>query len=61
MGPTCVIKGKVILCLCRWTPNGSIIFETLTNILATCNYYKVFDRTTGLIPFLLVDGHGSSF
>ena len=58
-GPTCNFKGVDIPCLCRWSSKGSITAEILVDILSTVDHYKVFDRTTGRKPFLLVDGHGS--
>ena len=58
-GPTCQFKGKTIPCLCRWSKKGSITAEILRAILATLDHLKVYDRSTGAKPFLLLDGHRS--
>ena len=48
-------------CLTRWSPKGSITSDILIDILATLDRFKVFDRSNGKLPFLLLDGHGSRF
>ena len=58
-GPTCTYNGKKIPCMCRWSPKGSITSEILTDILRTLDAIEVFDRSTGITPVVLMDGHGS--
>jgi hypothetical protein len=61
-GPVCVFKGKEVPCFCCNSESGSITGELLTAMLKYIDDLQVFDRsTTGLNPFLLLDGHGSRF
>mmetsp|Transcript_12989 Transcript_12989/g.15241 ORF Transcript_12989/g.15241 Transcript_12989/m.15241 type:complete len:145 (-) Transcript_12989:100-534(-) len=57
----CIFQGKEVLCMIRWSPKGSITSEILTDILRELDHLKVFDRSGGKKPFLLLDGHGSRF
>ena len=61
MGPECIFRGKTIPCLVRWSPSGSITSQILRDALQTLDYHGIFDRSTGRMPFLLLDGHGSRF
>ena len=54
-GPTCNFLGVDIPCLCQWISKGSITSDILKDILLTIYHYKVYDRTNGRKPFLLVD------
>ena len=54
-GPTCNFCGVDIPCLFRWSSKGSITSEILKDILSTIDHYKVYGRTNGRKPFLLVD------
>jgi len=56
--PTCLFKGKTVPCYCCATESGSINGAKLKDMLT---YLDVFDRSTGLNPFLILDGHGSQF
>jgi len=58
-GPACTFKGKTIPCFCCCSENGSITGHLLTNMLRFIDAREVFDRSTGLSPFLLLNGHGS--
>ena len=60
-GPTTQFKGKTIPCFCRWSEKGSVTTEILRDILATFDTLKVFDRSKGKTPCVLLDGHGSRF
>ena len=60
-GPSCNIHGKNVLCFVCSTENGSITSELLGNMLRHIDNCCVFDRTGGVLPFLLLDGHGSRF
>ena len=60
-GPTCTYKGKKISCLCRWSENGSVTSEILKDICQELDKLKIFDRSKGILPFFLLDGHGSRF
>ena len=61
MGPACTFNGQTIPCLVHWSPSGSITSEILRDALASIDYYNVMDRSSGRVPFLLLDGHGSRF
>jgi hypothetical protein len=61
MGPTCVFKGKEIPCFCCCSESGTIMGHLLTEMLQCIDNHKVYDRSTGLDPFLILDGHGSRF
>ena len=58
-GPTCYHNGIAIPCFCAWSEKGSMTTDILTRILETLDYLEVFDRSTGINPYLLLDGHGS--
>jgi len=61
-GPVCVFKRKEVPFFCCNSESGSITGELLTAMLKYIDDLQVFDRTTtGLNPFLLLDGHGSQF
>ena len=55
---TCNFRGKEIPCMVRWSDNGSIKCEILTDIFHTLDLYDLFPRQTGLTPFALMDAHG---
>lgn len=61
MGPECNFKGKTIPCFCCCSESGSITGKLLKEMLEAIDNLSVFDRSTGLNPFLLLDGHGSRF
>jgi hypothetical protein len=61
MGPTCVYNGVTVPSFCCCSENGSITAELLVAMLATIDKLGVFDRSDGVPPFLLLDGHGSRF
>jgi hypothetical protein len=60
-GPVCHFKGKTIPCFCCCSESGSINGDILTRLLKYLDELEVFDRSTGLNPFLILDGHGSRF
>ncbi len=61
LGPECNFKGKNVSCFCCCSESGSITGSLLRKMLEAINKLQVFDRVTGLNPFLLLDGHGSQF
>ena len=61
MGPTCKYTGKDVIYVCCWSPKGGVTSIILTDILATLDHMDMFDRTGGVSPFLLIDGHHSRF
>ncbi len=61
MGPDCTFNGKKIPCFCCCSKSGSITGKLLVRMLQAMDELYVFDRSTGLSPFLLLDGHGSPF
>jgi len=62
-GPTYYHDGKAIPYMCAWSEKGSmttdILTEILTKILDTLDHLEVFERSTGINPFIILDGHGS--
>jgi len=60
-GPTCSFKGKEVPCYCCCSESGSINRKILTDMLCYLDSLEIFDRSTGLSPFLILDGHGSRF
>jgi hypothetical protein len=60
-GPTCFFNGKTVPALCCCSENGSITADLLVGMLSTMNKLNLFDRSDGIPPFLLLDGHGSRF
>ena len=58
-GPTCTVRGVKVPTLVRWSPKRSVTSEILVDICATLDHLKVFDRSTGAMPFFLLDGHQS--
>jgi hypothetical protein len=60
-GPSCTFKGKKIPCYCCCSESDSINGKLLTKISTYLGSLDLFDRSTGLKPFLILDGHGSWF
>jgi len=60
-GPNCTFNGKNVPCFCCSSESGSITGELLIQMLQSMDALQLFDRSTGLNPFLLLDGHGSRF
>ena len=61
MGPSCTLNGVKVPTFCCCSENGSITADLLTDMLKTIDGFGVFDRSDGVPPFLLLDGHGSRF
>jgi len=61
LGPECKYNGVNLPCFCCCSENGSITGGLLTQMLKAIDDLNVFDRSIGLNPFLLLDGHGSRF
>jgi hypothetical protein len=60
-GPFCHINGKPVPTFCCCSKNGSITSVLLEEMLCVIDRFKVIDRSDGIAPFLLLDGHGSCF
>ena len=62
-GPTCKFKGKEVPCFIKFTDNGGMDGETLTEIFKKMDSLGLYDndRANGKIPFVLLDGHQSRF
>jgi hypothetical protein len=58
-GPKCTYLGKEIPCFVGCSPKASITSEMLTAMLKTLDDLNVFDRSTGIKPMVLLDGHHS--
>ena len=61
MGPVCNLNGIKVPTFCCASENGSITGDLLVKMLAAIDKLGVFDRSDGVPPFLLLDGHGSRF
>jgi hypothetical protein len=59
--PRCEYNGNTVPCLVEGTPNGSITSELLAKALKHMDRLELSDRSDGICPFLLLDGHGSHF
>jgi hypothetical protein len=60
-GPTCTFNSIEVPMFVTCTKNGSITSELLANMLQRMGDFLLFDRSQGISPFLLCDGHGSRF
>jgi hypothetical protein len=60
-GPVCRFRGKDVPTFCCCSENGSITAEILVDMLSVMDKIQLFDRSDGVPPFLLPDGHGSCF
>ena len=58
-GPTCTYRRKDIPCICQWSPKVSMTSEILKTVVHTLDVLEIFDRSLGISPTLLLDGHGS--
>lgn len=61
MGPTCNVNGIEVPTFCCASESGSITGDLLVAMLGSIDKLGVFDRSDGVSPFLLLDGHGSRF
>ena len=59
LGPECLFNGKNIPCFCCCSDSGTITGTLLRNMLEAIDKLAVYDHSTGLDPFLLLDGHVS--
>ena len=61
--PSCTYKGKEIPGYVAFSESGGITPTILTNIFRRLDNLHIFDedRSNGIIPFVLLDGHGSRF
>ena len=53
------IQRSQVPCFCCCSENGSIASELLVEMLKIMDSLNLFDRSDGVPPFLLLDGHGS--
>jgi hypothetical protein len=60
-GPTCTFNGPTVPTFVTCSKNGSITSQLLTNILQKMDDMMLFDRSGGVNPCLLCDGHISRF
>jgi hypothetical protein len=60
-GSTCEFNGKTVPCFVGWSSKGSITSALLAAMLKRMDVSECFDRSDGIDPFLLIDGHGSRF
>jgi hypothetical protein len=60
-GPVCHFNGKTVPTFCCCSENGSITSELLVEMLQAIDKIGVFNRSNGIHPFLILDGHGSQF
>ena len=60
-GPVCMLNGITLPTICCCSESGSITAELLVAMLQQMDLSGVFDRSDGVYPFLILDGHGSRF
>jgi hypothetical protein len=60
-GPTCSFNGSDVPTFVTCSRNGSITSHLLTNMLSKMDDLNLFDRSDGVHPFLLCNGHCSQF
>lgn len=58
-GPKCYFNGIVIPTFIGTSPKASITSTMLADMLRMLDTLNIFDRSTGKLPFLLLDGHHS--
>jgi hypothetical protein len=58
-GPKCFSNGKVIPCFVGCSPKASITSKMLTKMLKLLDSLEVYDRSTGKLPVLVLDGNHS--
>jgi hypothetical protein len=56
-GPTCIFNGIAVPTFVTCSKNGSITSHLLTNILQRMDDLMLFDRSDGINPCLLCNGH----
>ncbi|KAI2504990.1 hypothetical protein MHU86_9433 [Fragilaria crotonensis] len=61
MGPVCNSNGIEVPTFCCASESGSITGDLLVKMLAAIDKLGVFNRSDGVPPFLLLNGHGSRF
>ena len=54
-----MFKGKVVPCFTRWSESGGMSSTILKEFFETIDHFKLLPRTPGVIPFAMLDGHGS--
>jgi hypothetical protein len=59
--PTCTFNGVEVPTFVMRSKNGSINSQLLTNMMSKMDDHSLFDRSDGVNPFLIYDGHGSRF
>jgi hypothetical protein len=60
-GPTCTFNGVEVPTFVMYSKNDSITSQLLTSMLAKMDEHSLSDRSAGINPFLLCDGHGCRF
>lgn len=58
-GPECVVNDTVVPCFIRWSESGSMTSKLLKEVFQTLDHYDIFPRVDGILPFSLLDAHGS--
>ena len=54
-----MFKGKVVPCFIRWSESGGMSSIILKEIFETIDHFQLLPRTPGVLPFAMLDGHGS--
>jgi hypothetical protein len=60
-GPQCFFQDTIVPCFVGTSPKASITSNLLAEMLSFLDSFSLFDRSNGVKPFLLVDGHPSRF
>ena len=60
-GPSCIVNGITVPAFCCCSENDSITAELLVKMLSAIDELGVLERSDGVPPFLILDGHRSRF
>jgi hypothetical protein len=60
-GPTCEFNGVTVLCFVGWPPKGSITSALVAAILEAMDDLELRERSNGVDPCPILDGHRSRF
>ena len=58
-GSSCVFKSKAVPCFTRWSESGGMSSTILKYFFETIDHFTLLPQTFGVLPFAMLDGHGS--
>ena len=60
-GPTCFFHGKNVPCIVECSPHAGITPRILSMCFKHMDKLQLFDRSEGIRPVVILDGHNSRF